>query len=75
MGSGPDAELGAALRFDPVADRDDNIQVIIFCFVFFPIRGSSQVFLDNCILSQLPFFKYITDMEADILLGLIKKLD
>ncbi len=37
---GPDAELGAALGFHPVANRNNDVQVIQLGIVGFAVRGS-----------------------------------
>jgi len=43
----PDAELGASLRFHPVAHRDDHIEVVVSRVIGFPIGGSYPEFPDN----------------------------
>ena len=44
---GPDAKLRAPLRFHPVANRDDDVEVIEPSLVAFAVSGSCQEFLDN----------------------------
>ncbi|GEM_PF-6826198 len=44
---GPDAELSAAMGFDPVTHRNDNIQVVVLGVICFAVRGSYPEIPDN----------------------------
>jgi hypothetical protein len=44
---GPDAELSAALGLHPVANGNDDIEVVVGSFVVFAIGGSYPEFPDN----------------------------
>src|SRR5690606_20673211 len=44
---GPAAELGAPRGADPVADRQNGVQVVDLGAVGLAVRGSCQGFLDN----------------------------
>jgi len=45
--SGPDAELGGLAAVDPVADRDDNIQIKVLYLIGFTVGGSCCKFCNN----------------------------
>jgi hypothetical protein len=44
---GPDAELRAAERLDPVAHRDDHVEVVVVHLIGLAIRGSCCKFCNN----------------------------
>ena len=69
----PDAELRAADAADAETDGENHRQCVEFDAVCFSVRGSSQVFLDNCISEQLAFLQNVVYVKADVLLGGVKK--
>jgi len=44
---GPLAKAGALDRLDPIADRDDDVEVVVLRLVGFAIGGSYPEFPDN----------------------------
>ena len=43
----PDTETGGHVAFDPVADGDDDVQIVVLRVVGFAIGGSYPEFPDN----------------------------
>jgi hypothetical protein len=62
---GPDPELGAALRVDPVADGEDGVEVEVVDVVGLPVRGSMCKFCTNCLRLQLALLEDVADVLGD----------
>ena len=74
---GPDAELGTALGFHPVADRNDDVQIKVLGTVLLAVRGSRQGFLDDCFLSELSGFSFLALGEfcgPGVIMGLFQTI-
>lgn len=64
---GPLAELSAALRFDAVPDRDDDVKIVELHFpAHLPVTFvlNHRGYLGSCLPDQLPFFVQIADMQT-----------
>ena len=58
-GRGPDTELGAALRADVVADRQDRIEVLELGLVRLLVRCSMCKFCTDCLRIQLALLEHV----------------
>ena len=63
--SRPDAKLCAAFGFDPVADRDNDIEVVIVHIVDFSICGSVGKFCPHLFLLKLTFLEDVPDVFSN----------
>jgi hypothetical protein len=70
-GGRPDAELGAALRLDPVADGDDDIEVVKSGGF---VRICNMDFLHIAFFLQFPVLEDIPEMAGDNRLISLEKL-
>ena len=62
---GPLAELRAPVRFHPVTDRNDDVEIVICRLVGFPIGGSLCIICTYCFLHQFSFLENIADVLGD----------
>ncbi|MOA20149.1 hypothetical protein D3C78_1405750 [compost metagenome] len=69
---GPDAEPGALLRLDPVADRDDDVEVIEVGRL--GRKFGNTDFSHHLFRHQFAFLEDVLDMLVDGRLGLAKQL-
>jgi hypothetical protein len=69
---GPDAELGALLRFDTVADRDNHIKIVVIRRLL--LKFGNSEFLHNLAFDQFPFGEDILDMFVNGGFGLAEQL-
>jgi hypothetical protein len=64
-GVGPLPEADPARGFDPVSDGNDNIEIVMFCLVFFSICRSMCKKCTYCLLVQLSVLENVADMSGD----------
>ena len=57
---GPDAELRVALGFHPVADGNDDIEIVVGGLVDFSIIGSPCKICTYCVLRQFALLENVT---------------
>ncbi len=56
----PNTKLNTVLRFHTVADKKDNIKIIIIDIIHFSIGGSIGKFCPYCYLLKLSFFENVS---------------
>ena len=61
----PNTKLHTALRFHTVADRNDNIKIIIIDIIHFSVGGSMGKFCPYCFLLKLSFFENVSHVLAN----------
>jgi hypothetical protein len=64
-GRRPDAELGAALRVHPVADREDRVEVVVLDLVGLPVCCSCCIFCNNCFSMEFSAIEDPPQMPRD----------
>jgi hypothetical protein len=77
---GPDAELAALLRFNPVSDGDNRVQIVevdLFRlgFAFYgAMSGGCPEFPDNHLFVKLTLVEYVPDMLRDCFFAFTEQL-
>ena len=61
----PNTKLHAALRFHTVADRNDNIKIIIIDIIHFSVGGSVGKFCPHCFLLKFSLFENVSHVLAN----------
>ena len=59
------AEAGALLRLDPVAKRDDHIEIVVLDLIGFPVGGSMCKFCTYCFYVEFSLPEDVADVLGD----------
>ena len=70
----PNTKLHAALRFHTVADRNDNIEIIVIHLIGLTVSGSCCKICNNCFSLQFALSENVLDMSGNSRFVTLKQL-